>query len=1015
MASNVPKFASFRPKPKAAPETPKEHHTPEPGSERSRHHKREERIRSPPAKKPKLLKDASSSKSFYSDRRGDTDILRYGSLNKYDIPAYRRFGYGYVLGLPLSQKIDRELSTDKKLYITSARRPREERLLTAKHVAKADSRTLRFIKPNAETPAEADEDFIAVGTREKQQGSDEEDESLEATYRSIEGKPKLDQLSDPDTQYDQIAESIDVRSEVTRKNSELVRKTRESPEDIQAWLRFIDHQEAMLTIDRPSAELSEATKQQLADTRISIYEEALKRVHSNSHIQLYLGLFKEARRSWNHAKLASGLKEALAKYPGSSDLWFMYLDFLQGNLATFKYEACRVAFVQCLEALQVNAKSLPEVTLHIFVRMISMIHGAGYQELALAIWQAVLETHLSPPRSGGFHSFEDFWESEASRIGEDGAKGWKSASLDDVGPTNTQSLQSKDFSDALYDDFSKREVEATQKLRYPGRTADDVAEDDAFHTVFYGDIQEYMMFLPKTASTNLVLEAFLCFCGLPSLPRVANHHGSWWDDTFLSCVGASSVQSHLQSNDITNEFDLKLHRFAGSALQNHQMTSEHLFDHDFFLESMRLGADFVRRVLKQMMISDQASDMLGEYLLAYELHHFPSEVVKTAKQLLKTNPSSQRLYHAYGLVELRRGNATKAAQVFSMAIDLSKDGPYGSVESLMLLNSWAWEALHRSDTAAALWRIVSKSGKPAATSDPAALPDQNILESARSAISEASEKALLRHDYASAITCTSLLALLAYLPASDISAALTTHQNLTQFFTSHKLRTSPYAELHAQSIAQLLQYHITHAPIVKPSLARTALEPYIAAFPNNTTLLALYAANEARFAIDDRVRGIMQNSAMNVGTARSVAGWSFAIHFETLRSEIAGSTSHSIRALYKRATHPDASGAHSPALWSSYLRFEVVQLRLQRTKSVSEKSSKDGHKRGWESRLEEAEGRVRDVFFAGLRCLPWCKDFAMLAFGMGDVRGVLGEEGLARVYGVMEEKEMRVYVEVEGM
>jgi hypothetical protein len=43
--------------------------------------------------------------------------------------------------------------------------------------------------------------------------------------------------------------------------------------------------------------------------------------------------------------------------------------------------------------------------------------------------------------------------------------------------------------------------------------------------------------------------------------------------------------------------------------------------------------------------------------------------------------------------------------------------------------------------------------------------------------------------------------------------------------------------------------------------------------------------------------------------------------------------------------------------------------------------------------------------------VPWCKDFMMLGFT--ELRGELGEEDLKKVYGVMMEKELRVYVEVE--
>jgi hypothetical protein len=142
-----------------------------------------------------------------------------------------------------------------------------------------------------------------------------------------------------------------------------------------------------------------------------------------------------------------------------------------------------------------------------------------------------------------------------------------------------------------------------------------------------------------------------------------------------------------------------------------------------------------------------------------------------------------------------------------------------------------------------------------------------------------------------------------------------------------------------------------------------------------------------------------------------VAGWSFAIHFETLRGEIAGSTAHSIRASYQRATDIDSVGRNSPALWASYLRSELAQLKLERARMRNKKSGKDGKRRTWESRLHEMEKRVKECFYAGLRNLPWCKNFVMLAFT--ELSGVFGKDELWKVYRIMQEKELRVYVELD--
>jgi hypothetical protein len=1020
MASNIPKFASFRPKPKAVPESTVEASasaSKTAGSRRSRKETPKDSHHSRVAEAQNLERESASSKPYYSDRRGDPDILRYGTLNRSDIPAYRRFGHGCVLGLSPSQKIDRELSSQTKVYMTPATRQRQERLLTGKHAPKEGSRTLRIIQLNDKQSSEYGEDFIAVSstTRKKRDDNDDSDEETPGLdYLDIQrgSNPPVD----PDTQYDSETEDFTAQSELTKRNSELIRRTRDAPQDIQAWLNFIEHQKAMIAPDRSTAELNAASRQQLADLRIPIYEEALKKFKNDpeNHIKLYQGLLKEAQGSWNEGKLSDKWKEVLVLHPSSTKMWLMYLDFVQSNFAQFKYESCRATFIQCLQALQASPNDVNvEIVLHVLIRMTSIIHGSGYQELALAIWQAILECNFSQPTNAAMSQadmmdFEEFWESEAPRIGEPEANGWRKPVSSDVLPAPTP-LRQPDPSHSVFEDFASRETESTEKLRYPGRASDEVGEDDAFHTIFFADIEEYLKFVPVGTPHTLLVEAFLCFCGLPPLPRVATHQRVWWNDSFLlhSCI--RSVFSNSSEESDSNSFMEKLKRYSACDQKSVQMTSTLLFSHEFPLHGVRLSAEFVRRILQLFATGIPNDELLGEYLLAFESRHFPLEVVKTAKHLLKANPSSQRLYHAYGLVESRRSKYDKAIQVFSMALSMSRTGTY---ESLMLLSSWVWEALRSGDQVEALWRLTSPTGKLLARTNPMLPPDASILTSTLTNLSEICEKALLQQEYPSAVIATSLLALLDYLPSDhNADLAITAHQRLADYLTSHTLSTSPYAELNAQAVAHFLIYHLTHSAIVKPVLTRSAVEPLITLFPNNTLLLSLYAANEVRFAIDDRVRAIMHSSVLQSSTATSVAGWSFAIHFETLRGASGGSTAHSIRAMYKRATHPDSAGAHCPALWAAYLSFEMAQLWVEREKVGDRKPGRNGRKRSWEVRLEEAEERVKSVFYLGVRRVPWCKDFVMLGFTVA--KGVFGKEEMSKIYGVMMEKEMRVYVEVE--
>jgi hypothetical protein len=934
-------------------------------------------------------------------------------MNRYDIPPYRRFGHGFILGLSVDQKIDRAESTDSKVVVTPATRRRQERLLTDKRANKSSGRALRLLKTGKDDTG-LDQDFVLFSAHTKRKRDDSEDEDdgvrAEVDYRGIDG-PKAIEPTDPDTQYESDPEVV-VDTEVIRENSRLARHTKEHPENLQDWLALIKHQEAMLKLERPSAELTASDKAHLADIRISTYEEALKKIGSdqNSQMKLYQGLLKEAERAWDGAKLVRKWKDVLAKHPQSMDLWMAYLDFVQSRFTSFKYEECRATFFQCIESLRATKTDIsPEQSLHLLLRLTSMAHDAGYQELGLAVWQALIEYRMLRAETGAYlQAFEEFWESEAPRVGETGAKGWTYSSTEDVPPPGPSSLQERETLSAVFEDFRKRESEATSVLRYPGRTTDNVADDDAFHTIFFSDIEPYLTLLTPETPATLIIEAFLCFCGLPPLAHRIPQQRTWWSDPFLQ----RHWHTAFTDNNESNSFARAVQRFSNYSAKSFQMTTELLFEQNFSLDGIRLDADFIRRLLKLVASDPSSEDIIGEYLLAFESKHFPSEAFKTAKRLLKARPSNLRLYNAYGLVESRLGNSAKADQVFSMALGMQKgQNPLSDPWSIELFNNWVWEALRRGENEEAHWRLVSPNGNLPVAEARNSCPHS---EPARLILSRVTEDALLSQDYPTAIISTSLTTLLFYSNNPDPKSCLYPYVHLSSYFRSHRLETSPFEELRAQSLARFLTYHATYAPIVKPSLIRLSLELLIDLFPANTMLLSVYAANETRFAIDDRVRRALEQSLLQPDE-RSIAGWAFAIHYETLKGEVAGSTTHSIRALYKRATD-SANGSRCPALWKAYVGFELQclhtkQARQQQQRRLNKKLRRDGKNNKWEMRIEEAEQRVKETFYAGLRNLPWCKEYVMFAFT--DARDVFEEEEKGRLYRVMQEKEHRLYVELD--
>ena len=964
-------------------------------------------------------RDSAPSNVFFSDRRGDRDILRYGSLDRHGVPDYRRSGYGYVLGLPLDKKIDRDVSTDKVIVLTSAMKHPQERFLASKSASRELSKSVRLIKRSqGGKKNDIDGDFIVLSaTRKRKRGEVELDDDIDEgfDYRGLSNTyPK--RPADSDAEYESETAVDHSHAEVTTRNSALVRRTKDHPDELQAWLDLIEHQEPMMKVERSSSELRSADRQHLADVRVSIYEQAVREFNGteDSQVRLYCGMMNEARRAWSETRVASRWTDVLAKFPFNAQLWVEYLNFAQSNVASFKFETCKVIFQKCLKTIQLNSTTIDtNLCLYVLGRLTSMMYQAGYQELALAIWQALLEFHLlapgQPPQSTeeALQTFEIFWDSEVPRIGEDHAKGWHKSDMEaePSGGINAAPLIESDPADRPLDDFRKREIDCISKLKYPGRIADEIGVDDPFHTILFSDVEIFLKLIPPSCDKTYLLSTFLRFCNLPPLTLHDLHGDKYALDPFLQ------TEPNVAPPENTTGFVQLVSKYASSPLKKFQSTPQLLFDQSFPATHHFVDSRFLRNVLKLLIGKIPNDEPIGEYLLAFESNYFPSEVFKTAKQLLKARPTSLRLYNAYGLAESHRNNSTKADQVFGAALTMQKgDTPFTTPHSLQLFYSWVWEALRQDKKKEALWRLVSPSGKIAKLSaDHEETPNQAAFLRAHKALSDSCERALLGSDPSTAALATSLLAILAYLSNDEKpEPALAAFGQLSSWFSSHSQSQSPAAELHAQYTAIFLTYHTEHAPIVKPALLRETLDPLINVFSDNTVLLSVYAANEARFAIDDRVRSIMYRKS---NEARTLVSWAFAIHHETLRGEIAGSTAHSIRALYTRAE--ESVGTHCPLLWKQHLLFEIAEARREQEKGSEKRTRKYGKKPSKaEIRVEQAEARVKETFFRGLTCLPWCKTYMMMAFThLG--QEFLSPEDLMKVYVLMEEKELRRYTELK--
>ncbi len=777
---SVPRFASFRPKPALPPTSEIEDSKTsnrKSGDDRThkRHHHSRQRSRSKERLHAHLAEsrlshglqlDTPQQAIFVVDRKGDEKNLVYGSIHRYSVPPFHRFGAGHVLGAPSYLKIDRVYGDEKGLVLFDWKHSKStsrEKYIFSK-VERDRPRLLKVLPevkaPSIETVAS---DFIPLKAsrgkkRKRRQIGDEENSGSELDdkdYRSIHGKVKIND-NPPDDGLEWATESESSGSDSGRtmkmdagarqRNIVLSQRVEQSPHDVEAWLALIDHQDVMILGGDDRHRITNAELKSTADIKLSMYEKALSHTASlGDKERLLLGMMTEAAKFWD-TKTQSDKWEQISKDNiNSIKLWTSYLNFKQTTFSTFLYEDIKEIFVARIQLLSqaidldhdsVNVDELYNQLIYVLLRLTNFVRESGYSELAEAIWQSLLEVNFSSPRQqlskiDTTKLFNDFWESEVPRIGEDGSLGWRHF---------IENQEAIDIPDALVDipvegltisnifqSWASAERLAS-KSSSPARTMDEVVEDDPFRVILFSDIERFLLQLPSN-SVNLrksLINAFFAFCRLPplatfDLPEFEDlDTDAFVRDELLESDAEWIKHEYLSVPNTTGE--------AGTSptletiIKRYPTSSETMLGlgtwlrlgdwKELYMENGGpLSYNFVRNSVKQLAQTYFDED-LAEYYLAFEAKNEPDSIKKVAKNLLKQHPASLRLYNAYAMIEWSRGNKNIAQGVFSAALSISEGNDLkpkkpATSDSIFLWRSWIWLCLEDGDNISALQHLLS--------------------------------------------------------------------------------------------------------------------------------------------------------------------------------------------------------------------------------------------------------------------------------------------------------------------
>ena len=348
--------------------------------------------------------------------------------------------------------------------------------------------------------------------------------------------------------------------------------------------------------------------------------------------------------------------------------------------------------------------------------------------------------HLRPPSSashawfdGLTAEFEHFWDSEAPRIGEIGAKGWRdSESLESLPHPPPPDLQHS--SSDPFERWYEAEAYAETHFSFPGRATDlDVAdEEDPYRVVLFPDVQPFLFPIRSPEVRLQLVWAFLSFLGISNLPPDVPSASASASDPHLNWTLALSSSSRTRFWPVKdNSKQIPWQTVGGTPMEREDrpglnspfscpvkcwtFESDTLFaEQDRWFRQFSLGErdyidlPFLRNVFALLgpLVPDPAFRTLS---FAFEAATSPKNAVKLAKAVLSENRDDLAIWDDYARLERQRGNVHAARTVYATALQSAaakRQGKPIPTDELDLWAAWA-EMEYQADEDRCLRTLLS--------------------------------------------------------------------------------------------------------------------------------------------------------------------------------------------------------------------------------------------------------------------------------------------------------------------
>ncbi|KAG9013368.1 hypothetical protein FRB90_006089, partial [Tulasnella sp. 427] len=902
---------------------------------------------------------------FIEDRKGDAGKLRYERESSASVPKYRRLGYGEVIGFPTGWKLTHGSSAEVVL-----RGRKQSRRYTSSRIAaelKAGP-SRRLVVPPQPLVTLVTEDYIALpASRSKGHES-----SGPRPITSFEQNERKDEESDDSSSSLSISEDegpdeYTVPSNPTStKITQLTSTVTYNPTSIESWLERIEHS--------VSTALSAHPTNKFNSILLATY------LRSGSLLWPATKLEEEWERALEGVSREGGTLEETV------DLWMDWVEWrlkakgVEGlEETTERIQPVTRREEERLQRRQLGKQALDAAKLRFLWRISAGLAEAGYVERAVAIFQAQIEMTLFAPSSlsntsfaSKLEAFEEFWESEAPRIGEPGARGWCNSSTSQttaapptstVVPSSTPREVEEDSDPCVK--WGAKELGASRRI-LPLRTADE--DEDPHSTILFSDIRPFLWDIsssPPSSSSNeyedvriLLVLAFIQFLGLhipglsahlssPSTNHSSppSHSDSIWSDTrfhsgsLVDHVFAFSKKSREQDWDVVNGVvvarELKemspwgvvkewgFGGVTGSPLEGYGAKGEGRMWDAADVGALGVVKCEIIRNLFQAICKATKSLILDLHWLAFEAAFGVKQALKVSKSILSDHRDSLPRWSAHARLERIRGRVAEARKVYeasllSRPLGIGEDTRPGAAKMW-----WDWAEMEwlTGDTSAAqkiIIRAVEGSASAGTISGTVLLKTKKALEvivRERVRSGEEGVKEL--------VPLVNLQAVLELLAGANPEVALARYQlDFPLTLPPHRQRCLSESLALAST---LLLFHHTHSlrATAPPSIFRQHCTSAVRPWPSNTIILGMWLESEKGETVWGRVRTTIREVVVpewSGGVVGEISRAVWAVCKE--RVGLAGSEVERARGVLARALNGQRSKS-CVALWLIAIELEL--------------------------------------------------------------------------------------------